>query len=107
MNMPTSSGKTLCSMKFALERAVKTGKKRIIYVIPYNSIIDQTVDEFEKTFGESAQILRHQSSFSIDDTDKDEDYRQLLKNVTENWNAQIIVTTSVQFFESVYANKRN
>jgi len=107
MNMPTGSGKTLCSMKFALERAIKTGKKRIIYVIPYNSIIDQTVDEFEKTFGESAQILRHQSSFCIDDTDKDEDYRQLLKNVTENWNAQIIVTTSVQFFESVYANKRN
>ena len=107
MNMPTGSGKTICSMKFALERAVKTGKKRIIYVIPYNSIIDQTVDEFEKTFGESAQILRHQSSFSIDDTDKDEDYRQHLKNVTENWNAQIIVTTSVQFFESVYANKRN
>ena len=107
MNMPTGSGKTICSMKFALERAIKTGKKRIIYVIPYNSIIDQTVDEFEKTFGESAQILRHQSSFCIDDTDKDEDYRQHLKNVTENWNAQIIVTTSVQFFESVYANKRN
>lgn len=107
MNMPTGSGKTLCSMKFALERAVLSGRRRIIYVIPYNSIIDQTVEVFEKLFGDSAQILRHQSSFSYDDADDSEDYRKLLKNVTENWNAQIIVTTSVQFFESVYKNKRN
>ena len=107
MNMPTGSGKTICSMKFALERALKTGKRRIIYVIPYNSIIDQTAAVFEDMFGESANILRHQSSFCIDDTDYNEDYKTLLKNVTENWNAQIIITTSVQFFESVYKNKRN
>ena len=107
INMPTGSGKTLCSMKFALERAIETGKKRIIYVIPYNSIIDQTVNVFEEIFGENANILRHQSSFCVDDTDFEEDYKIHLKNVTENWNAQIIVTTSVQFFESVYKNKRN
>lgn len=107
MDMPTGSGKTLCSMKFALERAVKTHKKRIIYVIPYNSIIDQTVAVFEELFGDSAQILRHQSSFCIDDGDNEEDEKQLLKNAAENWNAQMIVTTSVQFFESVYKNKRN
>ncbi len=107
MNMPTGSGKTLCSIKFALMRAMLSGKKRIIYVIPYNSIIDQTAAVFEDIFGDSMQILRHQSSFCVDDADRDEDYRQLIKNVTENWNAQIIVTTSVQFFESVYGNKRN
>lgn len=107
VDMPTGSGKTLCSMKFALERAIKNNKKRIIYVIPYNSIIDQTVEVFEKLFGDSAQILRHQSSFCVDDSDYDEDYKKLLKNASENWNAQIIVTTSVQFFESVYKNKRN
>ena len=107
MNMPTGSGKTLCSMKFALSRAILSGKRRIIYVIPYNSIIDQTAAVFEDIFGDNAHILRHQSSFCIDDTDKDEDYRQLINNVTENWNAQIIITTSVQFFESVYGNKRN
>ncbi len=54
LNMPTGSGKTLCSMKFALERAVATKKKRIIYIIPYNSIIDQTVQVFEELFGEDA-----------------------------------------------------
>lgn len=107
MNMPTGSGKTLCSMKFALERAIKTGKRRIIYVIPYNSIIDQTVTVFENIFGNSADIVRHQSSFCYDDTDLDEDYRKHMKNVAENWNAQIIITTSVQFFESVYKNKRS
>ena len=50
MNMPTGSGKTLCSVKFALERAIRQGKKRIIYVIPYNSIINQTAEEFTKLF---------------------------------------------------------
>jgi CRISPR-associated endonuclease/helicase Cas3 len=106
MNMPTGSGKTLAGMECALKRAAK-GKKRIIYVIPYNSIIDQTVDTFEKLFGSHAQILRHQSSFSYEDLeDIDEDYRNSAKYACENWDAQIIITTAVQFFESIYANKR-
>lgn len=106
MNMPTGSGKTLCSMKFALQRAIKFHKRRIIYIIPYNSIIDQTVAEFENLFGSCATVLRHQSSFSYDDLDIEEDYRVQLKSSAENWNAQIIITTAVQFFESVYANRR-
>lgn len=106
MNMPTGSGKTLCSMKFALQRALKSGKKRIIYIIPYNSIIEQTADNFAKIFGSCAQILRHQSTFSIDEADVDEDYKKLYKLAGENWDAQIIITTAVQFFESVYSNKR-
>lgn len=107
MNMPTGSGKTLCSMKFALERAIKTGRRRIIYIIPYNSIIDQTAELFEDLFEEDAQILRHQSSFLYDDTDISEDYKNVIRQATENWNAQIIITTVVQFFQSVYSNKRS
>ncbi len=108
MNMPTGSGKTLCSIKFALERALKTGKSRIIYVIPYNSIIDQTMTVFEEMFGKDAQILRHQSTFSYeDDGDFDEDYRKAAQDASENWDvSSIIVTTAVQFFESLYADKR-
>ena len=106
MNMPTGSGKTLASMKCALQRAIKGNKKHIIYIIPYNSIIDQTVSEFETLFGESAQILRHQSSFSFEEEESDENYISMLKFAGENWNADIIVTTAVQFFESVYSNKR-
>ena len=107
MHLPTGSGKTLCSMKFALMRALRTGKRRIIYVIPYNSIIEQTVQVFEEMFGEHAQILRHQSTFSFEDQiDKSEEEKLFAKLAVENWDAQIIITTSVQFFESVYANKR-
>ena len=108
MNMPTGSGKTLCSMKFALEKAINENKKRIIYIIPYNSIIDQTAEVFEKVFGNYGNILRHQSTFTIeDDTKRDEDYKLIVKHATENWNAQIIITTAVQFFESIYSNKRS
>lgn len=110
MNMPTGSGKTLCSVKFALEKAISENKKRIIYVIPYNSIIDQTVAEFEKIFGDSVEILRHQSSFSYEDEDGSEsiseDYRDAAKNAAENWDASFIITTAVQFFESVYSHKK-
>ncbi len=107
MNMPTGSGKTLCSMKFALERAIRTGKRRIIYIIPYNSIIEQTAAVFENLFGDDTHILRHQSTFSYEDNaDLDEDYRKAALFAAENWNADIIITTAVQFFESVYGNKR-
>lgn len=107
MNMPTGSGKTLASVKIALERAIAGGKKRIVYVIPYNSIIDQTAEVFEALFGEDVEILRHQSTYSFeDDSNLSEDYRQAAKCAAENWQAPFIITTAVQFFESVYSNKR-
>ncbi|MCD7860086.1 MAG: CRISPR-associated helicase Cas3' [Firmicutes bacterium] len=106
MNMPTGSGKTLTSVEIALERAIAGGKKRIIYVIPYNSIIDQTAEVFERLFGEDVEILRHQSSFSFEEYSDCEDYRYAAKCAAENWQAPLILTTAVQFFESVYSNKR-
>lgn len=107
LNMPTGSGKTLASVKIALERAVAKEKKRIIYIIPYNSIIEQTAEVFEKLFSENMEILRHQSTFSYeDDANGSEDYREAARTATENWDAPFIITTAVQFFESVYANKR-
>ena len=106
MNMPTGSGKTLCSMKTALIRLLKkgSGKKRIIYVIPYNSIIEQTAGTFDEIFGNSAQILRHQSTFFYNEDNENE---LVYKYATENWDADLIVTTSVQFFESLFGNKRS
>ena len=107
MNMPTGSGKTLCSLKFALERAIISKKKRIIYVIPYNSIIDQTAQVFQNIFKEHALVLRHQSTFSFENLNSNNEEEPLfLKQATENWDAQIIITTAVQFFESLYSNKR-
>lgn len=107
LNMPTGSGKTLASVKIALERALAKGKKRIIYVIPYNSIIEQTADVFEELFGENLEVLRHQSTFSYEEEENgSEDYREAAKTAVENWDAPFVITTAVQFFESIYANKR-
>lgn len=107
MNMPTGSGKTLCSVHFALERLLLKKKKRIIYIIPYNSIIDQTAQIFEEIFGDSINLLRHQSSFIYENEDGTIDNLQAWKiKSTENWDAEFIITTSVQFFQSIYGNKR-
>lgn len=108
LNMPTGSGKTLASTKIALERAIQEEKKRIIYIIPYNSIIEQTADTLENLFDKDIEILRHQSTFSYEDEENgSEDYRMAAKTATENWDAPFIITTAVQLFESVYANKRS
>ncbi len=109
MNMPTGSGKTLASIKFALERGIRGRKKRIIYIIPYNSIIDQTVEELEKLFQGCGEILRHQSTFSYENEEegnREEDYAKTAKKAAENWDAPLIITTMVQFFDSIYDNKR-
>lgn len=109
LNMPTGSGKTLTAAKCALElmKASEGKLKRIIYVIPYNSIIDQTVEVLEGMFSQHTDILRHQSSFSYEEQEQcSEDYRLAAKHACENWDAGIIVTTAVQFFESLYADRR-
>lgn len=108
MNMPTGSGKTLCSAKCALIKALEEKKRHIIYVIPYNSIISQTAEQFEKIFGDAAQILRHQSTYSIDDNENaSEEYKLHFTQATENWDADLIITTAVQFFETASSNKRS
>lgn len=108
LNMPTGSGKTLCSMKFALERLIKTGKKRIIYVIPYTSIIEQTAETFEAIFGRNIPILQHHSNYYYEE-DADNSYESMtkekLKKATENWDAPLVISTNVQFFQSIYSYK--
>lgn len=107
LNMPTGSGKTLCSMKFALQRAILHDKKRIIYVSGYNAIIDQTAKTFEKIFGSYAQIVRHQSTFSYDDVSElDDEEKSKRIHACENWDAELIVSTTVQLFESIAASGR-
>lgn len=112
LNMPTGSGKTLAGIKIALERLkqscdAQNKKRRIIYIAPYNSIIDQTFNEYQELFENAANILRHQSTYSYEDReDLAEDYRNDARSAIENWDADLIITTFVQFFETVYSNKR-
>lgn len=102
LDMPTGSGKTLCSLKLALE----SGKKRIIYVIPYTSIIEQTANKFEKMFGDVLPVLQHHSNYFYDgNTEEEKKTAEKLKKTCENWDAPLIITTSVQFFQSLYHYK--
>lgn len=98
LTVPTGGGKTLSSMAFALEHAVKYGKARVIYVIPYTSIIEQNADVFRAVVGDD-QIIEHHSNLDEDDSTSSS------RLAAENWDAPIIVTTSVQFFESLFAAK--
>jgi len=97
LNVPTGGGKTLSSMAFALKHAEKHGKKRIIYDIPYTSIIEQNAQVFREVFGDD-EIIEHHSYLDDDRTVRS-------RFATENWDATVIVTTSVQFFESLFSAK--
>lgn len=106
LTVPTGGGKTLTSMAFALDHAETYQKRRIIYVIPFTSIIEQNADVFRKQFGENHQhaIIEHHSAFNDVDI-KNPDSRTKLKMAMENWDAPIIITTAVQFMESLFSNR--
>ena len=106
LTVPTGGGKTYTSMAFALEHARQHGQRRIIYIIPFTSIIEQNAGEFRKAFGAlgEAAVLEHHSTFD-DRTLQDRDTRDKLRHATENWDAPVVITTAVQFFESLFADR--
>ena len=97
LTVPTGGGKTLSSMAFALEHAKQHSKRRVIHVIPYTSIIEQTADTFRSIFGEA--VIEHHSNAEAESGR--ENHKSRLS--CENWDAPIVVTTNVQFFESLFA----
>lgn len=111
LTVPTGGGKTYSSLAFGLKHAAKYHKDRLIYVIPYTSIIEQNAQVFREALEDPVLqdkvILEHHSNFeypegSFDDWDKNEKTHRL---ASENWDMPVVVTTAVQFFESLYTNR--
>ena len=98
LTAPTGAGKTLAAMGFALDHAICHGLRRVIVVIPYTSIIEQNAAQYREVFGDT-NVVEHHANL---DPEK-EDHRNRL--ACENWDAPIVVTTSVQFMESLLANR--
>ncbi|MXN67132.1 CRISPR-associated endonuclease Cas3'' [Stappia sp. GBMRC 2046] len=106
LNVPTGGGKTLASLGFALDHAKRHGLRRIIYAIPFTSIVDQTARIFQQVLGPD-MVLVHHSTIEEDGTLKERcrEGRGKLRLAMEDWAPPVVVTTNVQFFESLFAAK--
>jgi len=121
LTAPTGTGKTLSMLAFALKHALFHGLRRIVVVIPYLSIIEQTVSAYGKVF-ESSKAREYISHYILEDhslagtgkedrdsetqdADMEDEGLRRRRLLAENWDAPIVVTTSVQFLESLFANK--
>lgn len=108
LTVPTGGGKTVSSLAFAMKHAAENGMNRVIYVIPYTSIIEQNAKVFREILGDE-NVIEHHSGIQVDEdnnTAMEENegfHRKML--ATENWDAPVIVTTAVQFFDSLFSNK--
>lgn len=120
LTAPTGTGKTLSSLAFALKHAVTHGLRRVVFVIPYLSIIEQTVKAYQEVFAphlseEDLQryVLEHHSlagnrervTGSPEELDAENEHTRQARLLSENWDAPIVVTTSVQILESLFSNR--
>lgn len=103
LNLPTGGGKTLSGLRFALEHAKDYNKSKIIYVAPLISIIEQNSTVIKSAVGDESVVLEHHSNIVMesDNSEKCTQYHLL----TETWNSPIIITTLVQFLNTLFNGK--
>ncbi len=99
LTVPTGGGKTLSGLTFALRHAAQNDLQRVIFVAPYTSILEQTVKVFRDVLGERNVVEHHSNIDPDEETDQN-------RQACENWDAPVIVTTSVQLFETLYADDK-
>lgn len=103
LSVPTGSGKTLSSLRFALNHALKFRKKHIYYVSSYNSLLEQNAKEIREAIGNCEWVLEHHCNVMMEDEEKETEYLKL----TENWDSPIIATTAVQMLNTLYSSKKS
>lgn len=104
LTVPTGGGKTLTALGFALDHAIRHGLKRMVFVVPYTSVVEQTAEVFREVPGDpdGKLVLEHHSAFDWEDR-RGDDEQASLKTAAERWDRPVIVTTAVQFLESLHA----
>lgn len=104
LTVPTGGGKTIASLAFALRHAMENQMDRVIYVIPYTSIIEQNAKVFRAILGD-ANVLENHCNVDYESEENNAEELRAMQLAAENWEKPVVVTTNVQFFESLFANK--
>lgn len=106
LSIPTGGGKTLASLRYALKHAITHKKERIIYIVPYTTIIEQNAQDVRDIIKNDLYILEHHSNVIMNEPEENDDYdvkRKKLRLAKDNWDSPIIFTTMVQFLNTFYA----